>query len=310
MDKLDVRILREFLQGEPLLSIWPARATSKPSLAILSKKLGVAESTVRERCEKLSPFLSGWSLMVNPTLLRARVGVVSVEVSERVSKKAVVEKLRLLDDMVIIVNYSGRLLACLFLYPDGRSPTSKVNLISRISESDRGLYYTDIEFAIPDIELSMTDLRIILSRHADMTKSNRTVAAELGISSRTVKRRLMRLVKAGAVWPIASLNVGALREGVYADLIAVFRDPVSRAKTEAEIRSIVDDYLIFHGHYASLTYFDSILPSVPTARALLDRVTEMPGVAMARIDFIEDRIELYEVWEERLRRMMAHPLPG
>ncbi len=304
-----MRIIREFVQGEPSLSIWPARADIKPALARLSKKLSVAESTVRERYGRLSRFLSGWTLMVNPGLVQEKLGGLSLEVPAAVPKKEVLEKLILVDDMLFIVNYSGRLLGCVFFYQDTASVRNKVGLIRRIAACDDAIY-TDVPFPSCAIEPSTTDLRIILSRQEDMTKSNRMTAEELGVSSRTVKRRLARLVREGAVWPIASLREGALTDCVRADLLVVCHDAESRVETEAEIVPMVDDYLCFNGRFVSFTLFSLLLPSVPIAGTILDRVARMSGVDLARIDLVEERIESYGILAERVRRLLAQRVPS
>jgi hypothetical protein len=94
LDKLDVRIIREFLQGEPLLSIWPARVNNKLVLKLLSNKLGVSESTIRSRYEKLSDFLSEGTFCLNPSLLGEKLGVLEFEVSETASKGEVLDRLK------------------------------------------------------------------------------------------------------------------------------------------------------------------------------------------------------------------------
>lgn len=309
MDKLDVRIVRELLQGEPSLSLWPERATAKPALAFLSRKLRVAESTVRKRYERLSGFVSGWSLMVNPSLLGVKWGALWLQVPANISKRDALEKLALMDDVLVIVNYASRCIACVFLYPDGTRIETKAKQIQRLLDCVESLW-TDIPVPPCEAELSRSDARIILSRGADLTKSNRDVAEELGVSSRTIKRRLLRLVEARAVWPQATLNVGALEGRVYADLLLECRDPDARTATEAEILGLVDDYLFFHARFVGLSQFSLMLPGVPAAGTLLDRVTRLGGVRMARFDFVEEWIESYGRVGERLQRMMARRTAG
>jgi DNA-binding Lrp family transcriptional regulator len=304
LDRLDVKIIREFLQGEPSLSIWPARATIKPALRLLAKKLGVAESTIRDRYGELSSFLSDWTLMVNPGLAHARVSVLEFEVPVDIPKEEVLDELKLFDGMLLVLNYTGRYIACVFYHQGGKSVEKKIELIKRVSGC-RETLYTDVPYPNCEIGLSKTDLRIIASRQADMRKSNLQVAKEIGVSGRTVKRRLAKLVEAGAVFPLACLNLGALRDVAYADLVVIYWNQDSRAKAEAEILSMVDDYLIFNGHFASLTEFNLMLPSVPMAKTVLDRVNHVGGVKTARIDFVEERLESYDILAEQVKREMA-----
>ncbi len=304
MDKLDVRIIREFLQGGPSSSIWPARATIKPALRLLSRKFGVAESTVRERYKALSSFLSSWTLMVNPNLTHTGISVLEFDVPVDLSKKEILDRLVLLDGMFIVLNYTGRLVACAFVRQEERDVEKRIELIKRISGCRESLY-TDVPYPKCEIELNETDLQIIANRQADMQMSNLQVGRRIGVSGRTVKRRLTRLVDAGAVFPLASLNLGALSDVAYADLVVVYRDEDSRAKAEADIVSMVDDYLIFNGHFTSLTEFNLMLPSVPMGKTILDRVNRVVGIKTARIDFVEERLESYDALKEPVTRELA-----
>ncbi len=242
--------------------------------------------------------------MVNPGLIHARWAGLWVDVPMGVSKKDALEQLALVDDVTVIVSYSGRWLGCAFLYREGTNLQNKVRLIVRLLGCRESIF-TDIPIPPCDIELSRTDLQIILSRQADMTKSNRMVAEELGISSRTVKRRLMRMVDARAVWPIAYLDVNALGGRIFANLMVVCRDPGSRHGTEAQIVSMLDDYLFFNAKFVDLTIFNLLLPSVPIGESILDGVARMDEVSTARIGYVADWIGSHEIVRDWVKRLAA-----
>ena len=298
MDKLDVRIIREYMQGEPLLSMWPARQNPKPALRKLSDKLGVAESTVRARYEKISGFLSGWSFQVNPSLFGEKMGVAFFGAPENIQKGKVLDELRLIDEILIIANFLGAMVACVFFFVDETSFKRKVNLISKISGTGE-IISSVIPYVICNIALSRTDLEIIASLQADTRKSNRKVSEELGISSKTVKRRLTRMASQGAVWPLATLNVAALSDYDYANITVMFKSD-HRTETEGEICSLLDDYLIFNGRFLSYSTFHIIVPNMTLATKALQKVTLLKGVKNARVDFMEEWFGRYEILREKV----------
>ncbi len=304
MDRLDVRIVREFLQGEPLLSFYTSRPSIRPAFRALGEKLGVSESTVRDRFERLSGFLSGGALMMNPGLLGEGVAALEFEVSAGSSKDEVLGKVRLVDGVFMVIDHSGPSAVALFFYPVEAGVQRRADLILRLAGARAGAL-TDIPFPRCNMAPSKTDFQIIASRQEDAAKPNRRIAAELGISSRTVRRRFARLVSGGAILPIFSLRMDALQDGVFVDLHVEYSDPRGRSATEGEILSILDEYLVFNGHFVAYSIFNLILPSIPVARRILEHVRRLRNVQSARVDFVEARLESYELFREKTKKQIS-----
>ncbi len=305
MDRLDIRILRELMQGEPLLLIWPARARARPALKLVGKKLGVAESTVRSRLEKLSRLVSEGTLLVNPSLLRERHGILAFDVPGFARKQMVIDELKLIEGMFIVLDFVGPGVFAAFFYSDEPSLNKKISLIADISGCGNNKTFSNVLFPKCDQRLSRTDLQIIASRLADMNKSGGEIAQELRISSRTVKRRFAKMAQEGAISPVLSVNVSGLKDCVYCILMVTCKKGDSRAATEAKILSMVDDYLIFYGHFETFTDFDMIVPSLPIGEKIQDRVRTLKDVETARIEFIAGRYEMYEVMLSKVNRQLA-----
>jgi hypothetical protein len=116
---------------------------------------------------------------------------------------------------------------------------------------------------------------------------------------------MTRMAVEGAAMVLASLDVKALKGGEYAVLMVTYERSELRAETEKDILSIVDEYLIFIGHFVEYSGFNLILPSVPFARALLSRVQRLDGVKKARIDFVEERFEMYDLLGAQVKRKVS-----
>lgn len=304
MDRLDVRIIRGFMQGHPLHTIYPSRPSIRPGFRALSQELAVSESTVRDRFQKLSGFLAGWSLMLNPGLVGEKIGALELEIPEGASKDEILERLRLVEEVFLIVRFSGPRAAVAFFYPDDVPLERRAAGLVRIAGC-RGSGVTEVPSPRCVLRLSRTDLQVIASRQEDATKSDRRVADELGISSRTVKRRFTRLVEAGAILPVFSLHVDALEGCVYSDLHVEYQDARNRDSTETELLSLLEDSMIFNGHFVDFSVFNLILPNIPSARAVLDRAKRLRGVRLAWIDFVEQQLESYGVFREKVKRQLT-----
>lgn len=309
MDKLDIRIIREFLQGGPLLSIWSFKPNLTPPFNVLSKRLGVAESTVRARSKKLSSFVSGWTLQVNPNLLGTRIGVLCFEIPADSPKEEILEGLVLVEDMMIVLSFAGYRVDTFFFYPDDFGLKKKIELIAKLSRC-KEYAFSEIPFPKCDTILSKTDLRIIASRQVNAKRPIREIARDVGVSSRTVKRRMTRMAREGAVMGLALLDEEELQGCLYAILNVSYKKPELRAVTENAVLSIVDEHLIFNGHFFEHSQLNLILPGIPMARILLSRVQRLEGVKMARIDFIEKAFKLYDLLGVQVERKIAEMSTG
>ncbi len=304
MDKLDVKILREVMQGDPMQTFFPARASIKPPFRALAEKLGVSENTVRERSQRLSGFLSAVTLFVNPALFHERIAGLEVLVSDAVSKDEVLEKIRLVQGVFQITDDSGPRAGVVFLFSEETTLRQTVELILRLADARDGVL-TELLLPKCDIRPSKVDYRIILSRQEDLAKSNRKIAEELGISSRTVKRRFTRLVDGGAILPHFLLNVGGLEGCVYAKLHVEYRDPGRRAAAESAILSSLDDYIFFTGHLVDFTVFNLLLPNIPSARRVLEQVKRLEGVRSARVGFVDRILDSPQVFRAKVRNQLS-----
>jgi len=307
LDKLDVRIVRELFQGEPILSVFPMRETPKPSVALLARKLGVSETAIRARMRKLEKFIppSRGTLIVNPQLLGEKNGILIFDVSESVQKENVIDELRLIDGMFIVNDYSGSLVVAIFFYSDDPSLERKIDLISKISICGSRKTFTHSVFPKCEMSLSEEDLKIIKCRLEDMSRSHRDIAEILDISSRTVKRRLARMVQHGAIMPLFSVDMSQLKDCLMCDLLVQYENEKSKVATETAILSLVDDFLTFHNPSEGITQFSMIVPSVTKAHRIAEQVRGLRNVRTTRIEFFKDRIELYDLMKDRVERQIA-----
>jgi len=304
MDKLDIRILREVLQGAPAFSLSVLRPNIRLAFQTISKNLGLAEGTVRDRFNKLSEgFLAGWTFQLNPSLSGVELGAMAFEVSDTVSKQDVLDKLRLIDDILVINSYMGRFIHLLFFYTDERVRLKKTELIRKISLC-KDLAYTNIPFPPVRTKVSLIDMRIVRSLQKDFRKSNREIAKEVGCSSRTVNRRLLRLIREALVFPVASLNVAAMGNSSMADLMVHFKSDEVRQKTQIAIFTLLNDNLFFAVPCPGYGIFNLIVPSVPAGKRILDQVTSLDGVKSARLDFMEERLETYDTLALQVKRKL------
>jgi len=208
-DDLDVRIIRAL--ASPSSFQWDVRI----SYARVAERLNVDEETVRSRLKHMNDvrFLQGWQLILNPILLGREAAIVELRVADPRSKPEVISRLKLLEGVMLIDDFYGNGFAILTLYENAATLQRQVQLIASLCGCPNPVYW---KLGFPPCELTptTTDWRIIqaLRRHGRAKLSD--VARTLGLSTRTVKRRLTFLTDGDAFYldPILDLGkVGGVR---------------------------------------------------------------------------------------------------
>lgn len=231
MDELDVRILRALIAERAVAQSSPG---VKSSLRSIAARIGADDATVSYRYRRLqdSGCLPVWSLLLNPALLGFGVAELIVDAQPEAAKPDMVRKLRLVQEITGIVNFYGRGLRMFMIYNGDESRSRTIELISRITNAE-GL--TVCRVPLPPSQtkkLTEVDVAIIRALSNDARKPAVVVARELGLSSKTVRKRVERLRTENAFFPFPILNV----EGI-AGLIPVtltYRYSSGGAKTSVD----------------------------------------------------------------------------
>jgi len=293
-----------------------AFATSdiRKSFRAIAKKLNVEEVTVRRRVQKMQKtgFLQYWTVMVNPSLLGLKVAQLSFEALPATSKSDLIEQLKLLPGSLVVVDWFGRSLFFSFFYLDDGSLQRQIELVRRMSNATN-LVSSPIPTPECRMKLKETDWNILRILQRDARKSFSEVATKLGVSTRTVKRRLDRMIDERAVFILPSMNPNALEGVTQADLLVVYRDSKSKAGLDQRFTTLWDDYVARAetGNPES-SFFNLFVKNISQAQEVLNWTREQPGVKNARLDLVQNRYELYDALSKevdmKIQRLYATPL--
>jgi DNA-binding Lrp family transcriptional regulator len=299
MDQLDIRILRELMQGRTL---WPARPGLTSSYRFLAKQLGVSPGTVRNRIVEMNRtgVLNGTGIYPNVNLLDLRSGSYTIEVAEDLRKSDVLDRLATVDGVVFFENFRGRLLGMGLTYPEEEKLDALLDRIDRVAHANRGSFtrvrHPPFSGTLLAAEWELLD-RLLTGTFRTYTQLGR----ELRISPRTLNRRLRKLVESGAVLTFPRIDLHALRGGVAADLLVSYADPSTKAESQRRIRARVDDWLFFAGVWEEFEVYRLILPNVGVATELGEEVARLPGIRTHRVELLDSLIDRLD----RLRPYVA-----
>jgi DNA-binding Lrp family transcriptional regulator len=305
VDNLDVRILRDLISES---AVAPSNLKVKSSLRAISKRLGADDMTVDYRYKKLQEtgFLSMWTLLVNPTFFGYRVAHAMVDVQAESAKSDMIRKLKLVQEITGIVNFYGRGLVVFMIYNGDESRSRTIELVSRITNAEK---ITLSRMALPRSEtkhLTQTDVEIIRALSKDARKSAPLVAKELGLSAKTVRKRVDRLRRENTIFPFPILSIESIP-----GFIPIY---LSYAYASNDAKASVDRAMLSHFDANFLTSALSdqdtgqVVLSASTiadVQAFLEWAKSQPGIASARVDiptktlmFPEKLIELLEIRNE------------
>ncbi|HEX9816067.1 MAG TPA: winged helix-turn-helix transcriptional regulator [Candidatus Thermoplasmatota archaeon] len=172
------------------------------------------------------------------------------------------------------------------------------------------------EYALPSIgrRLVATDWRILASVRRDPSRTLDDVAVELGLSRRTVKRRLAAMQAQGAVDLAYMFNPGRLRGGLMVYLLVGMREASTRTEARAVVNAFKDRWIAQWsppdarlGHVVLVTTADS----AAEVEAQRREAESLGSVAHAQALVLHDAASA-PAWidEEIARRAGAAPTVG
>lgn len=249
--------------------------------------------TVRNRFKNLQAMgcMSVWKLAINPTFFGYKMMEVMVDVQPQSGKEDMIRKLRLLQEIVAMVNFYGSALKMFLLYNEDRSRFRTIELISRITNTEK---LTISTMGLPKSQtksLRKSDLQIVSAFSDDARKSPTLVASELGLSPRTVKNRIEKLRREKTLFTLPDLR--------FEDIPGFLGAYLSYSYVNSHAKGTVDQNMLSHfdpnylwGGFADHENGFIVLNTntVADIQRFLTWAKKQPGVANARIDIpIETR---------------------
>ncbi len=195
LDELDVKIIKEL--GNPNSFQWNVRE----SYSNIAERIGVDDETVRRRVKQYERqgSVPGWKMMINPYLIGCRAANIHCEVEDQRRKPDVITELKELDGMVKILNFHGSGLLLTLYFHNAETLKDRVHSIASVTDCPDPKVW---ELAFPEsyIRTRNTDWRIIGAMVEDARRSLKVISEAVGLSVRTVEKRLNELSESYALY--------------------------------------------------------------------------------------------------------------
>ncbi len=291
------------LQGE---AAFPLNPNFRGSYATIAARVGVDEDTVRHRVKSFheTGFLGEWRLQLNPTIWGGGQIIVFIGVDPNEPKDDLVEELKLLPGALIVTSFQSRIGVVLGFDEEATLPR-QVELVRRLSGSDDVLVG---RYAFPacSIELSARDWDLIRALRKNPRKSRTGLSRELGVSPRTISRKLERIVCGGVAFGWPSPNPRAIGAGVLASLYVTFcqgREP----EVDKLISTHLEPYqwhksvmLAYRRGELPVTGYELAVPNLSVVTDVLSWARQTDGVEAVRADLYEDIVTNFQSYDDYL----------
>jgi DNA-binding Lrp family transcriptional regulator len=249
-----------------------------------------------------SGVIRGSSILLNPNLLGLKYGAYVLDVSPLLNKPNVLDRLKRVEGTLFLHDFIDSLVWIGFVYQSDSELQSRLDVFKETAGAE-GIFS---RIPYPDSKGSMnySKAKLILRLLRGEFESYDELASEVGISVRTLKRTLSKLVEERAIYSLPKLDYESMTNCVPADLLLLFRDAETARTSGRRILPLVADYLVFAALWDTLGMCSLILPDVGTMSRIADSAKRVEGVASARIDIVRERIDRSGVLGGYMERWM------
>jgi DNA-binding Lrp family transcriptional regulator len=244
MDQLDFKIFRT-------LGLRPSGNqrgdSNRLNPWVIAKKLGVDGNTVKLRLAKMkkSGFIRYFQIYPNYHLLGIGGGSAYLfELDDPEKKNAIINQCALVDGVTEITNFVGNEVCIDFTYHDPKDESRRLKLLLDLTNCKRAEKFYDRVMPPVRFKLSNTDWRIIKSLRYNAFKPLPKVAQELGLSTKTVRRRFQRVIDNNAVVIVPAIQPGDVPNTITHVLLLYFKESKREQALMEALHLFEDKYFL------------------------------------------------------------------
>ena len=306
MDELDFKIFKsvEFRPFGP-----SSGDLSRLNPWVIAKKVGADGNTVKLRLNKMkkSGFIQYFQIYPNFRLLDVQGAAYLFQVRDVLEKNEVIGKCALVDGVTEIHNFIGSSFCIDFTYLDSNDEGRRLQLFRHLThcESPERFY----ERVMPPVEIDLTtvDWRIIKSLRYHAFKPLSTVAKELGLSAKTVRRRFDRMAQNNAIIIVPLVNPAGIPNTI-THVILLYPDPARReAVLNAALEKFKDSCFLARTSPPGNAMICLAARTLAETEENLIKARRLDGILDAKL-FILREITEYTQWiDSAIERKISQP---
>lgn len=293
MDATDIRIVRE-------MGIRPyGRSPRNPESlreAAIARRLGLDLKTVKGRIERMegTGFLRGYEIVPNLGHFGMQGSGYLYRVVEPDAKREALKRVEPTEGLLEVHDFLGAEVCVDVAYRSPEELASKLKTLGDTMGDRSPLRFYDRVLPPVNRVLSPLDWRILQKLRGRAQRPLADVAADVGVTLKTVRRRFDRMAGEGSFFMVPLLDPSRATGLVLFELL-VYANPDAPRETLERVLAVLDENHVYHYTPASraLGNFDVLLfgESVADVERLLLAAKAVPGVA--RVDSL-----LFRGWRD------------
>jgi DNA-binding Lrp family transcriptional regulator len=280
----DLRILRELTS--PSSFQWDFRE----SYATMAERLGADSETVRVTLRRAIELglVKEWRLILNPVLLGRKLAGMQLEVDGAERKARVISQVRLVEGVVQMLDFHGTGLRVVLYFEDEVGLERQMELIKSLAGHRGDAPFWISSLPACDLKLREVDWRIIGQVMHDPRRDAAAVARKLGVSSRTVNRRLRRMSDDKVAYLIPVRDVKKAKGVICSYLILCSEKGRKAAREFLTARPARVDFL--YDSTKGIFIVTLVTDNLPEADSLCEQLRSLEGVEEVRMGLLNDFI--------------------
>lgn len=292
MDSLDFKILK-IMNGN-----------ARRSLKSIAEELGITGTAVAKRIEGMvsEGVVKSFEVTFDPALLRLNVCIANVYLKGRYITSEIISELERIQEIYFVTSSMNGTLTLMFYYESGEDLemiTEKIGMLKPVSRIETSIPRSH---SIRDEFLSKLDWKLINSLNHDARKKNHKIAMELGVSTKTIKRRIDRLLKSGVVSFTVDVDLSKSKEHIIFLLVVDINTGVKKEKIREEIRKRYEDRIwSIEGPVHPSVVFFMYAETLSEIGYFVDDVKEITEVRDARAELYTDHYRFTKMLDERIK---------
>ncbi|MGA2664130.1 MAG: Lrp/AsnC family transcriptional regulator [Nitrososphaerales archaeon] len=305
MDKVELGILKELLVNN---GVPPGTRVLRKSFRSMAKDLGVDQGTIRSRIKKFQEqgVLRGWYLGNSPGITGQSVIYAWLRVEPEAGKEEVIEKLLSVENIERVCNYFGPKVSLILLHKNESNPDSALERLASLTGLGESVHL-QAAVRVPPYEIKRTDAALIDVLRRDPWIPDSVAAKAVGISAKSVKRRVTGLSEDGVIYTLPIIDLKALQGIIPMELAVDYASLESRAEVNGLIVSRVRENLVFSNYTGPYGYFALAVPNISQVELITRWVRRLKGVRDARSDALQDVVLNRKHYESRRELVKLEP---
>jgi DNA-binding Lrp family transcriptional regulator len=286
---LQLKILKELASPRITFSSY-----LRPTYSSIAKKLEIDEETVRVNVREAQRdgIIVGWYVDINPRVFGRETSIVVLEAGDLQSKDLMINQVRSIPGVMQIVDCYERPLRVDFYYENDTQRDSKLDLIKSICGDNSPVYW---QRALPPINMKLkrTDWEILKSLRRDPMLSNEQVGNEIGVSSRTVKRRISLLTQEKVIHSRPVGDIKRFPGHVYL-LIVNCADERKKRHIDELVLSRLEKAVFVDIRHKQFSNFSAVFQSMGEAEEMYQWIKSLDGGENTKIYLEQQIIQVYD----------------